>query len=124
MNIISNGIDAIEAKKEMTDREQITITTNVIENNGSTWVAIEITDTGKGIPENIITKMFDPFFTTKPVGKGIGLGLSISSNIIREQGGMVEARNLEHSGASFIITMSILALTIMSRVLFKRVKNG
>jgi signal transduction histidine kinase len=107
MNIISNGIDAIEAKKEMTDHEQITITTNVIENNGSPWVAIEITDTGKGIPENIITKMFDPFFTTKPVGKGMGLGLSISSNIIREHGGIIEAKNLDQSGASFLITLPV-----------------
>lgn len=107
MNIISNGIDAIEAKEEMTDREQITIATNVIEKNGSHWVTIEMTDTGKGIPETIIQKVFDPFFTTKPIGKGMGLGLSISSNIIREHGGIIEAKNLEKSGASFLITLPV-----------------
>ncbi len=107
MNIISNGIDAIEAKEKMTDREQITIATNVIEKNGSHWVTIEMTDTGKGIPETIIQKVFDPFFTTKPIGKGMGLGLSISSNIIREHGGIIEAKNLEQSGASFLITLPV-----------------
>ncbi len=107
MNIIYNAIDAIEAKEEMTDREQITIATNVIEKNGSPWVTIEMTDTGKGIPEIVIPKVFDPFFTTKPIGKGMGLGLSISSNIIREHGGIIEAKNLEQSGASFLITLPV-----------------
>lgn len=107
MNIIANAMDAIESKEAMTDREQITITTSVVESNGSPWVTIGIADTGKGIPEAVLKKVFDPFFTTKPVGKGMGLGLSISNNIIREHGGMVEVKNVESSGASFTIILPL-----------------
>jgi signal transduction histidine kinase len=48
-------------------------------------VVIRIADNGRGIPEDILKKLFDPFFTTKPVGKGKGLGLSISYQIVVEK---------------------------------------
>ena len=46
------------------------------------WMVVEIEDNGPGIPEEVQTKVFDPFFTTKPPGKGTGLGLNLSRNII------------------------------------------
>jgi signal transduction histidine kinase len=46
------------------------------------WLVVQIKDTGPGIPEDIQSKIFDPFFTSKAPGKGTGLGLNISHNII------------------------------------------
>ena len=51
----------------------------------SAWVQISISDNGAGIPEAIQQRIFDPFFTTKPVGKGTGMGMSISYRIITEK---------------------------------------
>jgi hypothetical protein len=53
------------------------------------WVIIEVEDSGPGIPKNIQHKLFSPFFTTKPVGKGTGLGLNISFNIIQKHHGKI-----------------------------------
>src|SRR6478672_3719634 len=83
MNIISNGIDALQEsmdqRQETGQTPTITIRTQALENNR---VAICIKDNGPGIPENVKAKLFDPFFTTKAVGEGTGLGLSISYQIV------------------------------------------
>ena len=71
-NIIDNAISAMEGQGEIVLRTY----------SQDDWVIVEIKDTGPGIPQNIQTKIFDPFFTTKPPGKGTGLGLNISHNII------------------------------------------
>jgi signal transduction histidine kinase len=52
-----------------------------------TVARISVTDSGKGIPAEIASKIMNPFFTTKPVGKGTGLGLSISKSIAEDHGG-------------------------------------
>lgn len=52
-------------------------------------VVIEVTDSGTGIPENVIGKIFDPFFTTKIIGKGTGLGLSTVAGIVKSHGGFL-----------------------------------
>ena len=71
-NIIDNAIEA------MNGSGKIIISTYKEDH----WIVIELEDTGPGIPDEIQAKIFDPFFTTKPVGKGTGLGLNISHNII------------------------------------------
>jgi signal transduction histidine kinase len=71
-NLIDNAIDAVG------QNGQITVRTHCQEG----WVVVEVEDNGPGIPESIRGKIFDPFTTTKPVGKGTGLGLNISHNII------------------------------------------
>jgi len=67
--------------------------------NGS--VEIEIVDTGAGIPREHIHRIFDPFFTTKSVGRGTGLGLSVSYGIIKEHAGKVDVRSAPGKGTSF-----------------------
>jgi len=107
MNILSNAIDAIESKTEGTGEDHIIIKTDVKTDKGSSYVTVEIRDSGSGVPEEIIKNVFDPFYTTKPVGKGLGLGLSISNNIIREHGGKIEINNNEEDGASFKIFLPV-----------------
>jgi signal transduction histidine kinase len=71
-NIIDNAVSAMDGRGEIVLRTY----------RQDAWVVVEIRDTGPGIPQLIQSKIFDPFFTTKPPGKGTGLGLNISHNII------------------------------------------
>jgi signal transduction histidine kinase len=71
-NIIDNAVDAMQGRGELTLRTR----------QEEQWVVVEIEDNGPGIPEAVQAKIFDPFFTTKAPGKGTGLGLNISHNII------------------------------------------
>jgi two-component system NtrC family sensor kinase len=70
-------------------------------------VAIEISDTGPGIPKHMLDKIFDPFFTTKEVGKGTGLGLSISYSIVEKLGGKIIVASEEGKGATFTIYLPV-----------------
>ena len=79
-NIIDNAVDAMDG------RGSITITSSL---NGD-WVFVEIEDSGPGIPEDVQEKLFSPFFTTKAMGKGTGLGLNISYNIIQKHSGEIK----------------------------------
>lgn len=87
LNLLTNCLDALEEWYSQASRPrspQIMIRTQVIEQEGQPWVAIAIEDNGPGIPSRIQNRIFDPFFTTKPPGKGTGLGLPISYQIITE----------------------------------------
>ncbi len=108
MNLITNAIDALEeANSQRTIQQrhqqpsQITIKTSVLP---SGWVEIAIADNGVGIPEDIQANIFEPFFTTKPVGKGTGLGMSISHQIIVEKhGGKLKCLSTPGKGSEFMI---------------------
>lgn len=85
MNILANAVDVLEEsidKNILAEAPQITIRTQRCDREG---IKIAIADNGCGIPETIQQRLFDPFFTTKPVGKGTGMGLSISYQIITEK---------------------------------------
>lgn len=86
MNILSNAIDALEEglERNPTFQPQIKIYTQL---TAQEQVQIRIVDNGMGIPAHIQKRIFEPFFTTKPVGKGTGLGMSISYQIITERHG-------------------------------------
>jgi two-component system, NtrC family, sensor kinase len=68
---------------------------------------VTITDTGPGIPLDVLGKVFDPFFTTKPVGEGTGLGLSISYEIITRHGGEIRADSPPAGGAVFTLRLPV-----------------
>jgi len=65
------------------------------------YVRLSITDTGSGIPPEILERIFDPFFTTKPEGKGTGLGLSTVYGIIEQHGGFVDVETAPGAGTTF-----------------------
>ena len=67
------------------------------------YILIEISDTGHGIPLNIIEKIFEPFFSTKAVGEGTGLGLSTVYGIIKQTGGYLYIKSEENKGSTFAI---------------------
>ncbi|MEO0905596.1 MAG: ATP-binding protein, partial [Pseudomonadota bacterium] len=66
---------------------------------------LHVRDTGAGIEPAKVANIFDPFFTTKAPGKGLGLGLSISYNIVRDFGGTLSAANHPDGGAIFSVTL-------------------
>jgi two-component system cell cycle sensor histidine kinase/response regulator CckA len=67
------------------------------------YAALSITDTGTGIPTNVLGKVFEPFFTTKEVGKGTGLGLSTVYGIVKQSGGFIFADSKVNEGTRFTI---------------------
>ena len=62
-------------------------------------------DNGVGIPQKNVDKIFQPFFTTKPTSQGIGLGLSVSYDIIRAYGGTINIETKEGEGTEFVIRL-------------------
>jgi signal transduction histidine kinase len=68
-------------------------------------VMIAVTDQGKGIADEHLSKIFEPFFTTKMVGEGTGLGLSLTYNIIQEHGGSISVDGSVRSGCRFEILL-------------------
>jgi len=97
VNLIGNAIDATahldEPKIDITMREE------------GDFVSIYVRDQGKGVPHSVAEQIFDPFFTTKDVNEGLGLGLSISYNIIQDFGGELEFENHPEQGTTFTVRL-------------------
>jgi two-component system, NtrC family, sensor kinase len=94
LNLITNAAQAMEA-----GNGTITLTTR----SEGAGVAVDVADTGKGIPEDVLPKIFDPFFSTKEVGKGTGLGLSVSYKIVEQHGGSIEVQSDPGKGTRFTV---------------------
>ncbi len=98
INLLNNALDAMEGQP--TPSLEI-----AVETDSQTHVLIHVRDRGEGLEEKALAQLFDPFFTTKSPGKGLGLGLSISYNIVEDFGGRLRARNREDGGAEFSIEL-------------------
>ena len=97
LNLFTNAAQAMEGQGKLYIR---------------TWPAegvvhISVTDNGKGIPEDVLTRIFDPFFTTKPVGEGTGLGLAITHQIIQQHGGEINVESRVGEGTCIRIMLPI-----------------
>ena len=99
VNLIGNAMDAMrdEARKNLTIR--------TLQENGA--LQIYVSDSGSGIEVSPPDRIFDPFFTTKEVGDGLGLGLSISYNIIKDFDGSLTVLNKEGGGAEFCVSLPL-----------------
>jgi len=111
MNILSNAIDAIEERDARqttfhpSDPGRITICTSMID---SQWAQMAIADNGTGMDEQVRQKIFNPFFTTKPIGKGTGIGMSISYQIVVEKhGGKLECFSSPGKSTEFVIQIPV-----------------
>jgi signal transduction histidine kinase len=97
LNVLANAAQAIDGAGAIT-----------IETRREDGAAVvTISDTGRGIPPDVVGRVFDPFFTTKPVGEGTGLGLSISYEIVKKHGGEITAASAPGQGATFTIRIPI-----------------
>ncbi len=110
MNIIINSLYFTPEKGVITIKTEMD---SVMHEQGSLEntdkIRVVITDTGTGIPDDMISKIFDPFLTTKPVGEGTGLGLAISHKIVEEHGGNIEVESEIGKGTTFIIKLPTMA---------------
>lgn len=98
LNLIINAVQAMESGGALKIRTR--------HKNG--WCYISVTDTGSGIPGDIMNKIFDPFFTTKGIGEGTGLGLTVSKAIIEQHKGSIEV-DASVSGTTFIVRLPVAA---------------
>ena len=98
LNLINNALGAMEKKGGNIDiRSRL----------DGEHIAIEVADTGPGIPEANLARIFDPFFTTKQVGKGTGLGLSICYGIIKKIGGEIVVHSIVDKGTTFRVLIPL-----------------
>lgn len=104
MNIINNGIQAIQEKKERDEAETITLQTRDVNSK----IEISIKDSGIGMTEEVKQKIFEPFFTTKDVGEGTGLGMAIVFKIIEKHNAKINIVSSPGNGAEFILTLPYL----------------
>nr|WP_232454268.1 ATP-binding protein [Burkholderia ubonensis] len=102
INLLGNALDAVAAgAAPRTVAPRIDV---AIEASAAT-LAIQVRDNGPGIAPDLLPRLFEPFFTTKEMGRGLGLGLAISSSIASDAGGSLTARNAPGGGALFVLTL-------------------
>ncbi len=103
LNLISNARDAMPRGGVVRVRTR---------NRGDGTVELAVSDTGQGIPPEIIEHIFDPFFTTKPEGKGTGLGLAVSYGIIRDHRGRIGVKSKLGEGTEFQVVLPAAAMSV------------
>jgi C4-dicarboxylate-specific signal transduction histidine kinase len=106
VNLIRNALDAAAEAKQ----PAIQIDAGV----AGELVRIRVADNGPGIAPELIGRIFDPFVTTKPVGKGLGLGLSITYGIVQDFHGRVHAVNRPEGGAEIVVELPRLTADAMA----------
>ena len=101
VNLLKNAHDA------MGQNGRLTLSSRAAEAEGRRWWEARVTDTGPGIPEEVMVRLFDPFFTTKPQEKGTGLGLFVSAGIVRQHQGTLHAESGPGQGATFVVRLPL-----------------
>jgi PAS domain S-box-containing protein len=110
INLLINARDAVEEQMKagsVSTPPRVLLRTLLDQTDESGYVKIEVTDSGVGIPEEIIERVFDPFFTTKGPDRGTGLGLSISRSIVEGFGGAIYINSMPGSGTTVTISLPV-----------------
>ncbi len=102
LNLLLNATQALPEGD--VSGNQVTLTLRPHE---ETWVAIEVRDTGCGIPAEHLPRLFEPFFTTKPIGEGTGLGLSVCHGIVTGMGGQLQVESAPGRGSTFRVLLPV-----------------
>jgi two-component system NtrC family sensor kinase len=102
LNLITNAMDAMDPVE---GQKQLTLRSETGKDNAFSSVEVSINDTGGGIPPENLDKVFEPFFSTKPVGRGTGLGLSLSFGIIEAHGGKLGIKSQAGKGTEVKIIL-------------------
>ncbi|HEY6839189.1 MAG TPA: ATP-binding protein, partial [Geobacteraceae bacterium] len=97
LNLILNALQAMQ------NGGVLTLKSSLEERNGSSWVRVDVADTGQGIPPQILEKIFIPFFTTK--AQGTGLGLAICHKLITQHGGSLSVASEDGKGTVFTVNL-------------------
>lgn len=97
LNLINNAADAMEGKGTIT----------VESAHDGDRVKVRVTDTGPGIPDEVMPHLFELYFTTKPAGEGTGLGLAIARDIVRAHGGDITVETFAGSGTTFTVSLPV-----------------
>jgi signal transduction histidine kinase len=106
LNLYNNAFYAVsEKKRQIPDGYEPTVFVRTKQLTGK--IEIRIRDNGNGIRENLLDKIFQPFFTTKPAGQGTGLGLSLSYDIMKAQGGEIKVFSGEGDFTEFIVVLPV-----------------
>jgi len=117
LNLVNNAVDAMKGCKEkiLTVRAYKQLVAEIgyktgyrradFFSIGDEMIIVEISDTGKGIPEETLAKIFEPFFTTKPANEGTGLGLSLAHMIMERLSGTIDVESRENQGTTFFVKL-------------------
>lgn len=105
INLIGNAADAM--KDSPVRRLLISAGPDAAARDGEPPLRLDVVDSGPGVPESVRARLFEPFFTTKEAGVGLGLGLAISRDIVREFHGELEASNCPEGGACFTLRLPL-----------------
>ncbi len=102
LNLLVNAAQAMPEGRA--SRNEIRIVTRMADKG---HVVVEVSDTGIGIPDELLVRIFDPFFTTKPIGVGTGLGLALCHRMVSDLGGQIKVESEVGKGTLFRVTLPI-----------------
>ncbi len=103
INLVTNAMYAMDDKGLRWGDRKWRRLLKIESSSADGQVVVKVSDTGKGIPKEIIDRIFEPFFTTRKAGQGTGLGMSISYRIISDYGGTIEVESEVDKGATFTL---------------------
>ena len=123
LNMVGNACDATNERRMASDddyRPTLAVSTRRMEDA----VEIRVRDNGTGMPQEVVDKIFNPFFTTKPTDRGNGLGLAISSDIVRQHGGTIRVESEQGSHTEMIIDIPRVPPALEARVEESETESG